>query len=334
MSALELKIPFFRNRPMNWLTPKLILGLAAAAVADWLFLDHGKPGLSLVLFLGLLALIAMTANPVRTTGRALGVAGAILLSGLIALTEDIGPLSFPLGVAATLIFALMAIEGKPLRLVNLLPRVLQLPLFGALWLAGDLRHVSRLVRDKRNPTSILSTLVAWIVPAAALIVFGTLFASANPLLESWFSLLDPRLLFDPDVIRHLLFWVMILCLVWPLLHLRTSREPAAPWIVETEGAKVDNSVLFGESAIRRSLMLLNALFALQTALDLTYLWAGMPLPYGMSYAAYAHRGAYPLVLTALLAAAFVLIAMRHGGPAERSKIIRPPGVSGALVVKI
>jgi hypothetical protein len=43
----------------------------------------------------------------------------------------------------------------------------------------------------------------------------------------------------------------------------------------------------------------------------------------MTYAAYAHRGAYPLIATALLAAAFVLVAMRPGGPAEKSMVIRP-----------
>jgi hypothetical protein len=43
----------------------------------------------------------------------------------------------------------------------------------------------------------------------------------------------------------------------------------------------------------------------------------------MTYAAYAHRGAYPLIATALLAAAFVLVAMRPGGPAEKSTVIRP-----------
>src|SRR5664279_2771317 len=43
----------------------------------------------------------------------------------------------------------------------------------------------------------------------------------------------------------------------------------------------------------------------------------------MSYAEYAHRGAYPLIVTALLAAGFVLIAMRTSGPAEKSRLIRP-----------
>ena len=56
---------------------------------------------------------------------------------------------------------------------------------------------------------------------------------------------------------------------------------------------------------------------------MVFLWGNATLPADISYAAYAHRGAYPLILTALLAAGFVLIAMNPGGPAERSKVIRP-----------
>ncbi|MDG2571135.1 DUF4173 domain-containing protein, partial [Vibrio parahaemolyticus] len=66
----------------------------------------------------------------------------------------------------------------------------------------------------------------------------------------------------------------------------------------------------------------NGLFAIQTGLDLVYLWGGAELPEGMTHAAYAHRGAYPLIATALLAAAFVLAAMRPNGPGERSPAIR------------
>ena len=61
---------------------------------------------------------------------------------------------------------------------------------------------------------------------------------------------------------------------------------------------------------------------MQTALDVVYLWGGVALPDGLTYAAYAHRGAYPLIVTALLAAGFVLAAMRPGGPAERMPVIR------------
>ncbi len=60
--------------------------------------------------------------------------------------------------------------------------------------------------------------------------------------------------------------------------------------------------MFGRSAILNSLILFNALFAVQTILDLIYLWGGVRLPDGLSYAEYAHRGAHPLIATALLAA--------------------------------
>ena len=56
-------------------------------------------------------------------------------------------------------------------------------------------------------------------------------------------------------------------------------------------------VLFGHTAILRSLVLFNALFAVQTLSDAAYLWGGVALPAGMSYAS-MHRGAYPLIVTA------------------------------------
>src|SRR4029078_10113192 len=68
--------------------------------------------------------------------------------------------------------------------------------------------------------------------------------------------------------------------------------------------------LFCPAAIVRALLLFNLLFAVQTVLDLTYLWGGVALPDGMTYASYAHRGAYPLIVTALIAAGFVLAALR------------------------
>lgn len=58
--------------------------------------------------------------------------------------------------------------------------------------------------------------------------------------------------------------------------------------------------------IVRCLAAFNVVFAVQTLLDLLFLYGGAALPKGMTYAGYAHRGAYPLVATALLAAIFTL----------------------------
>lgn len=120
----------------------------------------------------------------------------------------------------------------------------------------------------------------------------------------------------------------MLALVWPFIHVRWRRKtivtatvadgpvpPPLPPLVSAE--------FLGPSTILRSLILFNLLFAVQSILDGIYLWGHVALPDNVTYAWYAHRGAYPLIATALLAAAFVLAAMRPGGAAEKSKVIRP-----------
>ncbi len=117
--------------------------------------------------------------------------------------------------------------------------------------------------------------------------------------------------------------IVALSVVWPFMALRwrhkAPRIPAAPELSATAEPISD---LFSPPTVLRSLVLFNLLFAVQTALDIAYLWGHVALPAGMTYAAYAHRGAYPLILTALLAAAFVLITIRPGEDMQ-SKLLRP-----------
>jgi hypothetical protein len=132
----------------------------------------------------------------------------------------------------------------------------------------------------------------------------------------------------------------VIALIWQFLRVRLDDKPSlqdvlqdplhfpptvTPGVVTQTGAtQTDTRVgpLFGNTAILRSLVLFNALFAVQTVLDIAYLWGGVALPAGMSYASYAHRGAYPLIVTALLAGTFVLAAMQPGSDTERSRPIR------------
>jgi len=73
-----------------------------------------------------------------------------------------------------------------------------------------------------------------------------------------------------------------------------------------------------QTLIARCLVVMNLVFAVQLVLDSRYLVFGDALPDGMTYAEYAHRGAYPLVFTVLLAAAMVLAVFRPGGVARQS----------------
>jgi Domain of unknown function (DUF4173) len=94
-------------------------------------------------------------------------------------------------------------------------------------------------------------------------------------------------------------------------------------VTQEQETRSHGTDFFSTATILRSLILFNLLFAVQTVLDALYLWGNTTLPADISYASYAHQGAYPLIVTALLAAAFVLAAMKPGGPAGQSKIIRP-----------
>ena len=79
---------------------------------------------------------------------------------------------------------------------------------------------------------------------------------------------------------------------------------------------------FSLASVTLSLFAFNAIFAVQNGLDLAYLWSGAALPDGMTLAAYAHRGAYPLIATALLAALFVLLTLRPGSDMAASPLLR------------
>ena len=145
-------------------------------------------------------------------------------------------------------------------------------------------------------------------------VFLTLFSAANPLLrEALTALRGPDLQFFQIVL-----WVFTALAGFALLrpiHLRRPiRMPAACTDARLPGVNA--------ASVTLSLILFNALFALQNGLDVAFLWTGARLPDDHSLAEYAHSGAYPLIVTALLAALFVLVAMAPGSETSRRPLVR------------
>lgn len=304
----------------NSLPPaKAAAALALAALADWLFYDQNA-GLSVVLFALALAGVSLAANFGHIARHRLPIAGAIVVAGLLPALEEVN--------AASLAFAVLAL-GTALALTT--NPCLDSVTRGAASLV-DLFLVSpfRLFRDVVSAfdlPGLTRGFVLWFVPLLLGTVFVLLFVAANPVLEVWISQLNPGNPAASLSLGRTLFWILALALVWPFVHvkwrrytnlapngLRSSQAPAEP----------DHFIdLFGAGTILRSLILFNLLFSIQTILDAVYLWGNATLPAAITYASYAHRGAYPLIVTALLAAAFVLVAMRPSGPAERSRVIRP-----------
>jgi uncharacterized protein DUF4153 len=196
-----------------------------------------------------------------------------------------------------------------------------------LLVTGPLRLWPDAARTLRGP-ALARGFVVWVVPIVFGATFVILFARANPVIEEWLAALRPDLLVARFDALRTLCWTAALAVVWPFLHLRWQHKTVRlHHFAETSAAAIETSSdqvdLFSPPTILRSLILFNLLFAVPTTLDIAYLWGHAKLPAGMTYAAYAHRGVYPLILTALLAAAFVLMAIQPGEAAAQPKIIRP-----------
>jgi uncharacterized protein DUF4153 len=311
----------FEIAPARPLVTPLVLAAGCVALADWLFFGWAI-GISLALFLGVLGVVAVAGNGVRAARKTRIIMSAVFVAGLLPLVEYLGILSAILGTLATGLFVIVITAEEPASWQQYLFDVAIAPFRGPFQLAADLiRHMKR----QNYGWLKLDSLIAWIIPLGIFTIFVWLFASANPLIERGLLQIDIRELvsrFDPVRVA---FWALLAGVIWPFIFCRSERNAALLAEISADFAHTpsDLNYLLGTKATLRSLILFNALFALQSGLDLTYLWGGANLPDGMNHAEYAHRGAYPLIVTALLAAGFVLIAMRPGGPAEKSMLIRP-----------
>jgi hypothetical protein len=313
----------FRPNRHSSISAKVSLTLALAALADWLFYGQ-RIGLSLSLFAIAIVCVSLLFNHAALDSRRATIGAIILVAGLIPAVEELNTLSFLVLVSAMLMALLLTTNPETTGLADRLRALRNFILFGPFRFFLEVLQIF-------NMSAFTRGIALWLLPAVLGTVFVALFAAANPVIEQWVSLLNPKVILDYVSIPRVLFWIMMLALVWPFIHLRWRRKKVVtadvadgpvppPLPLETS---IVSAEFLGPSTILRSLILFNLLFAAQSILDGLYLWGHVALPTSMTYAAYAHRGAYPLIATALLAAAFVLVAMRPGGPAEKSTVIRP-----------
>lgn len=153
-----------------------------------------------------------------------------------------------------------------------------------------------------------------VLPLAGGAVFLALFASANPVLGQ--ALEAVQLPDTGTLILHAMLWTVILGFVWPTLRPRALRIAGGTWSVLPR---------LPEPPVTSALITLgvfNAVFALENGLDVVFLWSGAPLPGDITLADYAHRGAYTLIATALLAGLFVLLVLRPGASLASHPMVR------------
>jgi hypothetical protein len=293
---------------------KAFATVALIVLADRLFWVERGIGSTLGFFalVWTIATLALTPTAWRDRRSGIAAAGALLLAA---------PLLDAPGLLAVILF------WSCLTMAVLLPRTpgfdhagrwaSRLILHSITSVIGpwhDLFRLRRLVGRTLPKRRILPLLPLPLIGGA---VFLALFASANPVIgDALNNIGAPR--FDDATIGRVLFWMVIATTIWATLRPRRVRLPeAAP----STGAPL---ALPGVStgSVLLALVTFNALFALQNGLDLAFLWSGASLPEGVSLADYAHRGAYPLIATALLAGLFVLVALRRGSDTAAVPAIR------------
>ncbi len=298
-----------------------------------------QPGISLVLFLLMLAVCMPIAND-RTTLQVnrWHRSTPVLLAALAPLVEAVNSLTILVGLVGFGLFVIV-LGGGTGSIWRKIGLTLSLPLSGPIRLPRAIATAVRNVSEHRPKTAQLTY---WLLPICVGLVFVFLLQSANPIIERWIAQIDILLLalFENLGLWRAVFWLAVAAFCWPFLQLRLSANGTSPFAklkayfgltheTEPAGAESDGqhssslmSRIVAPIAITRSLVLFNGVFAVQSALDLTYLWGGADLPEGMTYAGYAHRGAYPLVATALLAGGFVLLALRPNSGMEARPLTR------------
>jgi hypothetical protein len=262
----------------------LLIGLA-----DVLFYRQ-TPGLSLALF-------AVAVFAATMTGRPRPVALVVLVLSVLPVVDYVQALS-----------VVILLLGLPLAIV-LNRAAPALPATWALLLSVPLRgtrdgiHALRHFRTNLHPTSTAKRLLTnWAFPVGGTLVLVSLLTEANPILGEWIAVLTNLPLNPVEALIRASFWIGIALLIWPLLA--TAPVPAG----RTAKSLPHINLGLNATSVSNALIAFNLILGLQTLLDARYLWTGAELPQGMTLATYAHRGAYPLLATALLAGAFALAA--------------------------
>jgi hypothetical protein len=272
---------FFGEETIGWVAGLYGLGLIAVIYAS--SVAHNTHMRSLIAALSVGLCFAMVMQPSM-------LAACMLLLGITSLTL----IRYDQWQSNTKIWVLYVL--------NLLLRAPLQPL-------ADKQSIKKLRHSGKLRRHSYQVLRSWLLPMGVGTIFLMLFFVANPIVEIWATELNTETLKGFFDLRRWLFWFAVFSVAWALLrrklpsHMRQTQlnVQAHPIL----------AFLFTDQAILRSLVLFNALFAMQTIMDMSYLWGGIALPHGMSYATYAQRGAYPLMCTTLLAAAFVLIIYRN-----------------------
>lgn len=303
---------------------KIISMLGLTVLADFLFYEH-QIGWTLGLF-GLLMVGACVLHNPRICKSIPGQIILLLTVGQCVLQiEKTSLLCFTLMFMGIISLAVLSQGGWKedaaiwlRRILSATCRVLR-PLNQAL--IGFKKYRQRYL----PPNHFARILRGWFLPIVLSCVFIALFANANPIMTKWFSGINFIAMLNAFSMWRAFFWLVIASFVFSVIRPKLKplrKRPAMDVSIKKTKPMGFSEWAFTKEAVLRSLVIFNLMFAFQTMMDMNYLWAGGALPAGISYAQYAQNGAYPLIVTALLAAAFVLITQNAGHEVSGTKTVR------------
>lgn len=294
---------------------ELVALIAIVALADLaLYQSTGGGGAGLaVLLVGVPAILFAAARARTPSWRLAAIAALLaLVAGRCLWQSSAG--ATMLGMALLLSFAIALRTSR-----SFLPELAASALASAWGSVRQLRSFGPTLARVARP--VLPTRVGRrevVIPAALVVVFGAIFAAANPVIQGWLgSAVD--LLGDlgraPSPLRAV-FWGV--CALVAAGLLRPAVRTIA-WLDARLGvAEVSEPTGVDPAAshlalARNGMIALNALFLGYNALDAVYLWGGVA-PSGMTHTGYAHAGTIWLTIAFVLST--IVLGAVFRGPIE------------------
>lgn len=306
---------FRLQRSFMW---KVAVATALVSIGDLMFFHWELAGGNLGLYgLALLAGMIAARHGVRRDRRALLATLAATLFA-VAMIYDASLLAWTLFWIAAGMAALLPATSNFDDGWRWFQRLL---LHGLRTLFAPMLDVRRVLKAKRRrPASgfgLRAILPVLMLPLVGSAIILALFSAANPVIEQVLASISlPELSFS--TVTRMMLWAVLFVAAWSLIHPRLARHIAPTFDGSGDLPLPGVSV----ASVKLSLIAFNLLFAMQNLMDGAYLSGIAPMPQGITLAEYAHRGAYPLIVTALLAALFVIVTLRPGSSTAAVSMIR------------
>lgn len=289
--------------PVRW--RELAAAVTLVALCDLtIYRGQGYAGIAALLFAAPLLLVVGAPRP--RLRPAVWIVGAMLVVLVAKLVWCGSSLLACAGFVLLLAFA-MSLAGQT-------PHVLESVVFGSLAVAGGFQGLSHYGRNLTRESAVGR--LPWIellLPAGALVLFGSIFILANPdLVTSVSSSAEAFLRRVADwlsqfSVLEVLFWAVVAWIAVGLMRPAAFRTAHAA--AEVVNAQVQAAPAALYSAFRNTLLTVIVLFAGYLVFEFRTLWF-REFPRGFHYSGYAHEGAAWLTFALALATVVLSLVFR------------------------